>query len=601
VAQILGLKTVKYKIIITIFLSCHLASCANFDEKTEVINTVDETIALKDKIINSNSYGVINTPYANKVPLRVVDRAEKWLKSKKLSVGLNINSSNGVSLKEILKSFNRAGVRISSTLPINDLYYRGFPINPNTSADTALHILTEQLGLDYIAEYSDHGSTPYVTIIEMGTSSYRLNVPDVEAGMSIIDDSESNGGGSQGSQGGNTSSQGGSAQSGQSGQSGQGGQGGGNFLTYQSSFWKKLKEELESQMKILVPVKERRSSQQGNSADFNPSVPLLVAPPQSSDSELFNEVQVGRVTVNSHSGNITITAPRHVRKRLVAYLETLDNELNTRMIIEVKVLSVTRSLDQSKGIDISGLKSIGSKFGLNMSNNVLGNITISEASADNYFNVGADNAVAQSLLGISKVDKAFQAFLAYLETQGETQSISSLRGSTSSGKLIKLSARTNDPVLLSNTSTITSDTGSTSGGSSSEKEDNWTGVSAKITPKYDAKRGVVHNLMDIKITLDAGEKPQQQPIVAGNNIVFNTVNLKREAEVVVQTETVARAGEVIIAGGVRTLQQVDGHSGVMSIKDTILGDAFGKKTRRTLLTEYFVLVSVNVHSYNDLY
>lgn len=587
-----------------------LQGCASFEGGEEVTEAVEEALEEKKIAVEVPKFTVLKTPYAAVRPDRAADVAERWLQTKKLNLNRDIENGDGISLREILKGFNAAGVNISTTLPVDRYYYRGFPINNGTSADVALKILTEQLGLDYIARIGK-GSTPYVSIIEMGGSDYRLSVPDVVAAMSIVssndEQSQSGGGGqSSGSQSGssgvegtNSSGNGGTSQGSSGNTSNAGGQG--TYLYYQSSFWEKLEEELKGMMKVMVPVEENRLSVRG------PGVENVmmgggenVQQASSNSSELFREVVVGRVDINSVTGHITVIAPRHIRERVIRYLKELDDELNTRMIVEAKVVSVSRTIEQSRGVDISGFKSFASeKYGLNVSNNVLGNITIADATEDGFFGLGSDNAITQSLIGITRADKAFAAFFAYLETKGTTQSVSDLRGSGRSGRPIILSTRVNDPTLSSSTSTVTTDSGSTSGGSSSEIVNNYTGTSAKITPQYDPDRGVVQNLVDINLRLDAGEKVVDEPIVAGDNIQFRTLDLKRVAEVKLQTETVSRSGEVILAGGIRTLQQVDSDGGVMGLKDSFAGDLFGKKSRRVVVTDYFVLLSVSAFNYRE--
>ncbi|MBE0362208.1 hypothetical protein PULV_a4019 [Pseudoalteromonas ulvae UL12] len=593
-----------------------MVGCTSIELKGDP--TIDESLANaereKAEAIKKQKYIVSQKPYAKVKPKSKDDVAETWLSSIKLSLNNDVDNRYGVSLKEILRSFNEAGINIVTNLPVNDYYYRGFPIKEGTDALSALHILTEQLGLDYIVRH-DGNDSGYVSIIEMGTTEYRLYVPDVVAALSIVSQSESSQGG-QGSQGGSSSQQGGlsgglnssnsssgdspeggssQVSSGGSGNSGQGSQqGNGSTMYYQNAFWSKLETELESMMTVLMPKQERLVGPDGLNGGNNTAG-------ENADNP-FEKVEIGQVTVNSLTGHISISAPRHIRDRVVKYLEHLDDEVNTRMVVEAKIIAVNRNSESSRGLDIRAFAEIGSKYGLNLMNNGLGNLSFSDVDGGGFFGVAADNALAQSLIGITKADRTFSAFAAFLESYGETKSVGELRGSSRSGRTLNLSVTSNDPRLRSSVQTATNEQGTTTGGSSSERDENITGTEAKITPSYDAKRGVVHSLIDIQLVLDAGENIDQEVIVAGTNIQLRDVRLQRTAQVTVQSETVTRAGEVVLAGGFRTVTEVSDESGVTDLRNTaIVGDVFGNKAKRTKITDYYVLLTVDKRNYRDLY
>jgi hypothetical protein len=609
---------VNNKTLIAALVSMMAASCGSntikHDSDTAVTDEMSKSMAVKKQVTDNKGYSVLDAPYVAARPVKPQELGMQWLASRTISLQ---KSSAPIPLSAVMAAINQTGINIYTSLPADSYIYSGYSIASGTNAESALNILTEQMGLDYEV-HARPGQTPYISIVEMKTDSYRLNVPDVIAAMSII--SGSSGAGQSGSTGGSSPAQGGGAMGSQSQSGGQGGgQSGGqgsSSLYFESSFWTKLQTELESMMTVLVPQKQ--ASAQNNSVSgaqvtsdrYAPpnlpySQPVQMLPPvtmtvtQGGSQDLYQSAVVGRVVVNSATGNVSITAPSHVRRRIMSYLKELDDELNTRVQIEARIVSVTRSLEQTRGLDIAAFKEFASgKWGLSVTNNVLGNITISDPVAGAAGAV-ADNALNQSLFGVSKADKAFQAFFAYLSNAGTTQSVSDLRGSSSSGRTINISSRVNDPSLRSSTSTITTETGTSSGGSSSEIEDNWTGTTAKITPQYDPRRDVVHNLLDIELILDAGTKVESEPIVAGSNIQFREVDLKRVAVVNLQTQTVSRAGEVVLVGGIRTMQQVDGKSGVTGLQDSKFGDVFGRSNQNVVVTDYFILLSVSAFNYRE--
>ncbi len=576
----------------------------------------DDLTAERDSLSKSKPFIVSNMPYAKKKPLRMVNAGDNWLRTKSFALSVG-NRSAGVPFSEILKAFQASGINIVSTLPLDGMMYAGVPIMAGTTADTAVRLLTEQMGLDYQVEFKS-GSTPFVRITEMGTTHYRLQVPDVITSLSMTSPvtlgQQTSGSGSQSgtsgqSQGGQSQMGGSQGQSGgQGGQSGQqGSQSGGVITSYQTAFWEKLEKELKDLLAVsapvasastpTMPVDPNMQMRQGVDYVTDGNIPQAFAMQQQAFGQSSASTpKIGRVTVNSATGNISITAPRHVRDRVVVYLKDIDSELNTRMSVQARIVSVTRAAEETSGIDIAGFKQFASdKYGLSVTNNVLGNVSI---GTDGIRSASASDALTQSLIGVTKVDSAFQAFFAYLESQGNTQAVSHLEGAGSSGRTMIMRQIGNDPVLRNSTSQVTTDGGNTVGGSSSTIDQNYTGTSAKITPVYNPKRGVINTIVDIDLVLDAGEKPQVEQIVAGDQIKANTVVLKKQNMVNVQTQTVARAGEVIIAGSIRTIQQVDSSAGITGLKDSLVGDLFGKERKRTLVTDYFVLLSVDAQRYD---
>lgn len=572
----------------------------------------DDFTAERDALSKSKPFIVSNMPYAKKKPLRMVNAGDNWLRTKSFALSVG-NRSAGVPFSEILKAFQASGINIVSTLPLDGMMYAGVPIMAGTTADTAVRLLTEQMGLDYQVEFKS-GSTPFVRITEMGTTHYRLQVPDVITSLSMsspvtLGQQTSGSGGQSGLSG---QQQGGQSQMGSQSQSGgqggqQGGQNGGVITSYQTAFWDKIEKELKdllavstplvSSLSSAMPVDSNMQMRQGVDYVTDGNIPQAFSMQQPAFGQSnASAPKNGRVTVNSATGNISITAPRHVRDRVVVYLKDIDSELNTRMSVQARIVSVTRAAEETSGIDIAGFKQFaGDKYGLSVTNNVLGNVSI---GTDGIRSASASDALTQSLIGVTKVDSAFQAFFAYLESQGNTQAVSHLEGAGSSGRTMTLRQIGNDPVLRNSTSQVTTDGGNTVGGSSSTIDQNYTGTSAKITPVYNPKRGVINTIVDIDLVLDAGEKPQVEQIVAGDQIKANTVVLKKQNMVNVQTQTVARAGEVIIAGSIRTIQQVDSSAGITGLKDSLVGDLFGKERKRTLVTDYFVLLSVDAQRYD---
>jgi hypothetical protein len=572
----------------------------------------------RDALVAEQKYYVSDMPYAKKTPIKATSVGDAWLQSKTFNMGKPIGA--GTPMAEIVKAFGAIGVNIISTLPIESLNYYGAPISLGTTADSALQFITEQMGLDYEV-VQKYGSTPYVRITEMGNLTYRLRVPDVITSLNMASPltlsqvgESSNGNGGQGqsaSQGAGSSNRVGSNQGASQGGNSSGGQNnsGGVYTSYQTQFWDKLEQELTGMMRIIAPTdpnNQRGNNQAGNEFYGNNGVtqafsmgmqqPVFSQGSQNAAAASGEKV-VGRVVVNSLTGNISVTAPRHIRQRIATYLDDIDDELNTRISVKTRIVSVTRTAEESRGWDIAGFKNFaGDKYGLAVTNNVLGEVTISDL-ADGVRRVSASDALSQSIIGVTRADKAFEAFFAYLQSTGQAESVSNLSGTANSGRTMFLRRAGNDPVLRSSITQATTDSGNTVGGSNSIIEQNYTGTSMKITPVYNTRRGLVNALIDIEMVLDAGEKPQTEQILAGDTIKPNTIFLKKQDSINIQTQSVARMGETIVVGNFTTEQQLDNESGITGLRESFVGDLFGKKNKRTVMTDYFVLLTVEAHRY----
>lgn len=599
-------KMKKSKLILSSLAIAVVSACTNISDSNTNINNA---IAERDSLTEAKSFIVSNMPYSKKTPVRSDDVGDKWLQSKIFRLSKDI-SGVGVPMSEIIKAFGSLDINIVSTVPIENNYYYGPPIVSGTTADSALQLLTQQMGLDYEV-ISKYGSTPYIRITEMGTLTYRLRVPDVITSFNMsspltlaqVGDKQSSNASSnnqsvnQGQQNSNDH--------GNAGQTNTNNQAGGVYTSYQTAFWQKLESELQGLMRIIGP--DASANEQSSSIDYmtnqnmqqSYSLPHQFQSSAQINSAAQGERTVGRVVVNSLTGNVSVTAPRHIRQRVETYLNDIDDELNTRISVKTRIVSVTRSAEETRGIDIAGFKSFANdKYGVAVTNNVLGEVAIGDL-ADGVRRVSSSDALTQSLIGVTRADKAFEAFFAYLQSTGVAQSVSNLSGTANSGRTVFLRRAGNDPVLRNSTTTVTTDGGNTLGGSNSSVEENYTGTSMKVTPVYNARRGLVNTMIDIEMVLDAGEKAQTEQILAGTTIKPNTIFLKKMDSINIQTMSVARLGETIVVGNFTTEQQVDNESGVTGLRNSFVGDLFGKKSKRTVRTDYFVLLSVDAHRYGS--
>lgn len=553
-------------------------------------------------------YTIDEMPYADRRPTTLQERQLDWLRSIKVQVSRDVmDNSTSIPMRAILDSLNRQGLRITTSIPVDAMNYRGFSIPAGTDGLTALEIITTQMGADYIIR--DGGGQPFVSIIEMGSSQHRLNVSDVETGISILSSAlnaaiggtqggGTQGGGAQGGMGGGAQGgMGGGAQGGMGGgaQGGQsGGQGQTTFAYYHSNFWDSLEKELEAQMTVPMPIEAlmeppRRTPIPPEAISRNTTVTTYTPERSGQVRELYRMTTVGQVTINRSTGNITITAPRHIRERIGAYLDTLNDLINTRLEIRAEVISVTTSKEESRGIDIAGFRQFyEGRYGVSLTNNTLGNVSVSSA---NVFSAAADGALTQTLIGVQSTGGMFSAFSSYLQTFGETNVVTEFTGATRSGRTYEHRRLSSIPRIETQTNDVIG-AGATSSSSTTTTFYDSTGTLVTITPSFDPNTGMINSLVNLELRLNAGEVEEEVPITSDGNIAFRTTRRTAFDEVVITSETPSRAGELIVVGGYRTSSSDDTRSGVTGLVDSVVGGLFGRSRRAQQETRMFLLISI---------
>lgn len=595
-----------------------LSACISL-ERTELDDITSQGEQKVERLAQQPNYRVTNKPYADKRPISTKAVKHQWLEDIKVGLSYDRKNSDGVPLEAVLDSLNQQGLPIVTTLPPERFSYQGFPIPSGTSAYTVLKILTEQLGVDFQIVDGPEFGDPYVRIIEMGSTTFRLNVPDVESAVQIIAGSGNSGqgganqGGSGGGLGSNQGGAGGNSGGGLSGNSSgsglggnQGGSSGGNganggnsgstsITLLQSQFWTALEEQLEAMMRVQIPVPNQKTILLSDTSN-----PMLLSQAQARSAQsvsgpLFQEVTVGTVVTNSQTGHVLIRAPKHIRDQIMLYLRDLHDELNTRIQIVGYVLSVTTEAEQSRGIDIAGFKRYSDEeFGVAYTNSILGNVTL---DTSDIFSVVADNALAPSILGIRKENGLFSAFNAYLDSVGNTNVVSDIYGNVQSGATYTLDLVSNNPRFTQQSNSVAGEGGTTTT-QNTNITNTPTGTIVSITPKYDASSGTITSLINIKLILNKGERDEPEVFTSDGTIEIVNRSLPVTDELSLSTTTPHRVGEEILVGGLSQIEQEDAERGITKAKDTMLGGLFGNARRVEKKTKYFVLLTAYTTSYS---
>lgn len=551
-----------------VLISLTLAGCAgtNTTKDEELDSKVDETILTADKLLNQPAYTVSKTPKmaVSGGPVSVVDSNLNLLKNQTVRY---IKGSESVPLSAILNSLNSQGINIVSQINLDRFRYSGFSIN-DTDALTALEILTGTLGLDFTVEKMSSG-LPLVYINTLSAEVRRLNIGprDVKSRMGTKSAGESLQTGQQQQQSEiqlSTSTIGGLASAEIS-------------STFDDNFWAKLQTELEQL--LLRPVPRSRSQASNSDAE-------------SDGNGMYEMMKLGHVVVNSSTGSITVMAPRTIRREIMAYIDDIDAELNSTVILRGQVILVNNDKQDSEGIDWGGLINTGEGI-LSVGNDVLGNVTMSLPGE--FADIVASNVLSPSLIGYQRADKVIRAFNGYLERDSNTKTMQMPVAQTASGTPVNLSDVQNEFQILVSTDQSRSDGGTTNTGAKNNILTFQYGTNLTMTPRVDLARGLIRTDVNLQLKIKQGTGVYSQLIASGDSAELSPLELPLIKDISFQGQAILRPGEVIVMGGQKVELFEENKGGITGLKDGIFGGLFSqKKGKRQTVTYYFLLSAYTI-------
>lgn len=542
-----------------------LFGCANDHsaKKDEVRNQADEQLKTAEQLLTRNQYTQSDTPLlaVNKKPVSIEQNLFALLRQKKVSYQ---KGADPVPLAAILESLNAQGINIGSSIRLDSFKYQGFSIN-GTDAITALEILTGSLGLDFAVQKGFAGE-PIVFINALTAETKRLNIGPRNLTSNMGTNSDGQGGQQQQQQ-----QQQGSIQI-------------PNTLLaadstasieskFQDDFWARLSEELNQRLTRPVP----KQPKEGNAQD---------------DGQLYDFVKLGQVVVNSSTGSITVMAPRTIRQELMDYLSSIDNELNSTVVLRGQVIIVNNTDENTEGIDWSGLRNTGEGV-IAFSNDVIGNTAIS--APGEFADAIGSNALAPSILGYARADRVLKVFNGYLQKDSRTTTLQMPVAQTASGVPVNLSEVSNEYQIIAATNQATSAEGTTNTGVTNNILTFQYGTNLTLTPRVDYERGLIRTDVNLKLKIKQGSAVLNQVISSGNSARLEPLELPLIKDLSYQGQALVKPGEVIVMGGQKVDLISDNGGGITGLKDGLLGGLFGsKKKTKQSVTYYFLLSAYTV-------
>lgn len=539
-----------------------LAGCASktTESEAEFDSKVQAELGVAESLVKDTSFTQSVTPkLIDKRPISIEQRMTNALKDIRVSYE---KGSASIPLSAILESLNAQGVNITSQINLDRYRYSGFSIN-NTDALTALEILTGTLGLDFTVEAMSNGK-PLVYINVLNAETRRLNIGPRNVSTRF------------GTDGGNTGQQQQQQQQGQfqlssttiSGQTKAE-----VSSTVNDDFWIKLQSELEQRLLRPVPKLPNQASQVDG-------------------SEMYDFVRLGSVVVNGSTGSITVMAPRTIRRELMEYIDGIDAELNTSVVLRGQVILVRNTKENSEGIDWGGLRNTGEGV-IAIGNDVLGNVSIS--APGEFADVIGSNVLAPSLIGYQRADRVIRAFNGYLQRDGRASTMQMPVAQTASGTPVTLTDVQNEFQIIVGTDQATSEGGTTNTGASNNILTFQYGTSLTLTPRVDANRNIIRTDVNLQLKIKQGTSTLNQLIAAGGRAELSPLELPLIKDLTYQGQAILKPGEVIVMGGQTVELFEDNKAGITGLKDGVLGGLFGNRSKtRETVTYYFLLSAYTV-------
>jgi MSHA type pilus biogenesis protein MshL len=291
--------------------------------------------------------------------------------------------------------------------------------------------------------------------------------------------------------------------------------------------------------------------------------------------------------MNRPAGIISIIATQKQHKAIDDYLDKVEEQVSSQVLIEAKVVEVTLNDEYKSGIDWGTIKDQG--LGLKLAGNFLGGID----SAADFFTIsgGADS------------NRSLKTAVSLTEAFGVTRTISSPRLNAMNNQKAILSFTDNTVYFKLNVTEETDGTGATAVTSAKVTSDVKTvpvGVILALQPSINMETSEI--TMHINPTLskitrfesDPGvaiilsRQTSTTPITAQSNI---PVIEKRELDSILKI----KSGDIMVIGGLMKNDVASTDKGVPFVNRTpILGNLFKSKEQTTSTVETIIFIKATI-------
>lgn len=274
------------------------------------------------------------------------------------------------------------------------------------------------------------------------------------------------------------------------------------------------------------------------------------------------------VITNPQAGLVSVRAAPDELAQVADFLTQAERQLKRQVVLEARILEVELNDGYDQGIDWSNL-SAGTSDRYSPDHRVTGN------SARPY--PGFLNPIGDMLGGgavFNFTDGNFSAMVNLLQTQGEVNTLSNPRITTSNNQKAVIKVGTDEYFVTNFTlETTTSSNGNTQQSPDIELKPFFSGISLDVTPQISEDNKVLLHIHPTVSEVTDGDKR----IDFGSGAV--TLPLARSTVRESDTIVEARSGELIIIGGLMQEKQQESDSGIPVLSQIpLLGNLFKNRS-----------------------
>ncbi|MFO1219348.1 MAG: pilus (MSHA type) biogenesis protein MshL [Burkholderiaceae bacterium] len=328
----------------------------------------------------------------------------------------------------------------------------------------------------------------------------------------------------------------------------------------------------------------------------------------SSDADFWREVQAslnalvgsagGRsVVLNPAAGVVVVKATPNELRQVEAYLKAVQVSIERQVMLEAKIVEIVLGKESQSGVNWSAFgKAFGSgqaTVGVATPGTTLqasGALTAGDGTTSTPGINLATSALGKGFYGLAFQSANFAALLNFLQTQGDTQVLSSPRIATLNNQKAVLKVGSDELYVTGiTTSTTTTGTGSVSTPSVT-LQPFFSGIALDVTPQIDDAGNVILHVHPSISTVSE----KQKNVDLGS---LGAYRLPLAASTVNETDSIVRLrdGQIVAIGGLMLQETRDERNGVPVLSDVpLLGGLFRQTNTTTRKRELVVLIKPSV-------
>lgn len=286
------------------------------------------------------------------------------------------------------------------------------------------------------------------------------------------------------------------------------------------------------------------------------------------------------VVTNPQAGLVSVRAAPSELALVEDFLSQAERQLKRQVVLEARIIEVELSDGYEQGIDWANLQA-GSGANITPSSRVTGNTV-------NPF-PGFLSPIGDMLGGgavFNFTDGSFSAAINLLQTQGEVNTLSNPRITTSNNQKAVIKVGTDEYFVTNFTlETTTSSNGNTQQSPDIELKPFFSGISLDVTPQISDDNKVLLHIHPTVSEVTDGNK--RIDFGSGEVVLPLARSTVRESDTIVE----ARSGEMIIIGGLMQEKQQELGSGVPLLsKIPILGNLFKNRNVASKKSELVIML-----------